>query len=552
MVSIGEYLIQQLYAHGVRHIFGVPGDYVLGFYDQLVRSNLLKMVNTCDEQGAGIAADAYARVNGLGAVCITYAVGGFKVVNSTAQAYAEKSPVIVISGAPGMKERKRDPLLHHKVRSFDAQRRIFEEITVASTLLSDPRTAAGEIDRCLTESVRHKMPAYIELPRDVACLPIASDHTGLCEVQEASDQVALQEALEEAVAMINRAQRPVIVAGVELHRFGLQRQLLDLVESTNIPIATLLLSKSVISERHPLYLGLYEGALGHDYIREYVESSDCLVMLGAFLTDVELGTTDSPSKIDLGKTINVTSEKLSIGYHNYENVRLQDFMRGLLNSKLNPREYSSIRPFTAVINHTGQSFLPVKGQKVTVARLFQQLDSFLNDEMVVIADVGDALFGGSDLVIHQGTEFLSPAYYLSLGFAIPAAVGAQMANPGLRPIVLVGDGAFQMTGIEVSTIARYRLNPIIIVINNRGYGTERPMLDGPFNDLQLWQYSRIPDLIGGNGRGFFVETEDQLSEALAAAWKFNEGYSILDIQIERDDMSPALRRLTSNMAKKVR
>jgi TPP-dependent 2-oxoacid decarboxylase len=191
------------------------------------------------------------------------------------------------------------------------------------------------------------MPAYIELPRDVACLPIASDHTGLCEIQEASDQVALQEALEEAVAMINRAQRPVIVAGVELHRFGLQRQLLDLVESTNIPIATLLLSKSVISERHPLYLGLYEGALGHDYIRECVESSDCLIMLGAFLTDVELGTTDSPSKIDLGKTINVTSEKLSIGYHNYENVRLQDFMRGLLNSKLNPREYSSIRPFTA-------------------------------------------------------------------------------------------------------------------------------------------------------------------------------------------------------------
>jgi indolepyruvate decarboxylase len=127
-----------------------------------------------------------------------------------------------------------------------------------------------------------------------------------------------------------------------------------------------------------------------------------------------------------------------------------------------------------------------------------------------------------------------------------------MANPGLRPIVLVGDGAFQMTGIEVSTIARYRLNPIIIVINNRGYGTERPMLDGPFNDLQLWQYSRIPDLIGGNSRGFFVETEDQLGEALAAAWKFNEGYSISDIQIEQDDMSPALRRLTSNMAKKVR
>jgi indolepyruvate decarboxylase len=165
--------------------------------------------------------------------------------------------------------------------------------------------------------------------------------------------------------------------------------------------------------------------------------------------------------------------------------------------------------------------------------------------------VGDALFGGSDLVIHRGTEFLSPAYYLSLGFAVPAAVGAQMANPGLRPIVLVGDGAFQMTGMEISTIARYRLNPVIIVINNRGYGTERPMLDGPFNDLQLWQYSAIPGLVGGNGRGFDVHTEDQLDEALAAAWK-HEGYSILDVQIEPGDTSPALQRLGSSLAKKVR
>ena len=139
-MSIGEYLIEQLEAHGVRHVFGVPGDYILKFFDQLCRSNL-KTINSCDEQGAGFAADAYSRVNGLGVVCVTYGVGGLKVVNTTAQAYAEKSPVVVISGAPGVRERRNDPLLHHKVRGFDTQLRVFEQITVASAVLSDPATA---------------------------------------------------------------------------------------------------------------------------------------------------------------------------------------------------------------------------------------------------------------------------------------------------------------------------------------------------------------------------------------------------------------------------
>src|SRR5512138_1698025 len=151
--TIGEYLIQRLLAHGVRHVFGIPGDYVLGFYDLLVRSKL-QLVNTCDEQGAGFAADAYARVRGLGAVCVTYCVGGLKVANTTAEAYAEKSPVVVISGAPGMEERKRNPLLHHKVREFDTQKKVFEQLTIASTVLDNPVTACGEIDRVLAAALR--------------------------------------------------------------------------------------------------------------------------------------------------------------------------------------------------------------------------------------------------------------------------------------------------------------------------------------------------------------------------------------------------------------
>src|SRR3989442_3750347 len=168
--SIGDYLIQRLDAHGVRHVFGIPGDYVLGFYEQLLHSNL-RLVNTCDEQGAGFAADAYARVRGLGAVCITYCVGGLKVANTTAEAFAEKSPVVVISGAPGMKEREKNPLLHHKVREFDTQKKVFEQLTIASTVLTDPQPAFQEIDRVLHAALRSNRPVYIELHRDILFLP---------------------------------------------------------------------------------------------------------------------------------------------------------------------------------------------------------------------------------------------------------------------------------------------------------------------------------------------------------------------------------------------
>src|SRR5215204_1321658 len=215
-LSIGEYLIQRLYAHGVRHVFGIPGDYVLSFYDLLSKSKL-RIINTCDEQGAGFAADAYARVRGLGVVCVTYCVGGLKVANTTAEAFAEKSPVVVISGAPGMKEREKNLLLHHKVREFDTQKKVFDQLTIASTVLSDPQIAFQEIDRVLHAALRFKRPVYIELPRDMVNVP-GIPHYRAPNLHEKSDAKVLRAALAEAVAMINGAKQPVILADVELHR----------------------------------------------------------------------------------------------------------------------------------------------------------------------------------------------------------------------------------------------------------------------------------------------------------------------------------------------
>jgi indolepyruvate decarboxylase len=540
--SIGEYLIQQLYAHGVRHVFGIPGDYVLAFYDMLHRSKL-RLINTCDEQGAGFAADAYARVRGLGAVCVTYCVGGLKVANTTAEAFAEKSPVVVISGAPGMKEREKNPLLHHKVREFDTQKKVFEQLTIASTVLSDPQTAFQEIDRVLHAALRYKRPVYIELPRDQVFVQ-GIPHHKTPDIHERSDPKSLRAALAEAAQMINAAQKPVILADVEVHRFGLQDQVLKLAQKTNIPVAATVMGKSVIGEQHPFYLGVYEGAMGREDVRQYVESSDCVIMLGAFMTDINLGV--YTARLDPARSIYATSEKLSIRYHTYEEVRFKDFMRGLLGLKLRRRASRQIphpKPINQFQRRNGNG-------KLSIKRLFERLNAFLTADVVVVCDVGDSLFGATDLFIRHRTEFLGPAYYASMGFAVPAAVGAQMANPKLRPLVLVGDGAFQMTGMELATVARYGLNPIVVVLNNRGYGTERHMQDGPYNDLWPWEYSRLPEVLGA-GRGFVVDTERELDKALKQAAEWTESFCILDVHLPMLDRSPALDRLAARLAKRL-
>jgi indolepyruvate decarboxylase len=289
--------------------------------------------------------------------------------------------------------------------------------------------------------------------------------------------------------------------------------------------------------------------MGHQSVREYVESSDCLILLGALMTDINFSISSTP--IEQSKSIYVTSEKLTIKYHNFENVLLQDFLTSLIEAPLEKKDFVLVGKQGNVKNNNNKYFSAARNQKITVKRLFERLNFSITNNAIVIADVGDSLFGALDLTIHGQTDFLSPAYYCSMGFAVPAAIGAQLASPALRPIVIVGDGAFQMTGMEISTISRFALNPIIIVLNNNGYGTERPMLDGPFNDILPWNYYRIPEIIG-HGKGFVIETEDQLEESLSAAETiYSKDLCVLDVHLDIHDGSPALQRLTESLGKKV-
>ncbi len=540
--TIGGYLIQRLQDYGVSDVFGIPGDFVLQFYGMLTESPI-RVVGTTREDCAGYAADGYARVHGLGAVCVTYCVGGLSLCNSIAGAYAEKSPIIVISGAPGVEERRSDPLLHHRVRDFNTQREVFEKLTVATALLDDPLTAFREIDRCFEAAVRFKRPVFLELPRDRVRTPALFPHKPSID-KPRSEREALREALEEASDAINSAKQPVIIAGVEIHRFGLQDQVIKLAEKHGIPICATLLGKSVVSEKHPLYLGVYEGAMGREDVRLFVENSDCVILLGAFMTDINLGI--FTANLDPTKCVYATSEKLRIRHHHFHDVLLHDFIRGLGKADLHPSKCSLPR-------HRDEEdgpFVLRPEAKVTVRQLFRRINEMLDETMVVVADVGDSLFASADLTIHQHTDFISPAYYTSMGFAIPAAIGAQVANRDRRPIVIVGDGAFQMTCLELSTAVKLGFNPIVLVLNNKGYTTERFLQEGPFNDIPNWDYHRLPDLLGG-GWGFEVRTEGELDQALKAALNNEDNFSLLNIHLEPNDISPALARLAKRLSKKL-
>ncbi len=538
--TIGQYVIDRLHALGVEHVFGIPGDYVLTLY-KMIEASPIALVGVTREDNAGFAADAYARLHGLGCVCATYCAGGLSMCNSIAGAYAEKSPVIVLSGSPGLSERARNPLLHHKVKGFETQLEVFEKITVASAVLDDPITAFHEIDRVLEAAVRYKRPVYLEIPRDQVLARQVAPHRPPAGLPP-SDPEALREALDEAAAMLTAAQRPMILADVEIHRFGLQDDLIALAEEAGMPIATTILGKSVISESHPLFAGVYEGAMGRTEVTECVEQADCLLMLGCFLTDINLGI--FTAKLDPSRCIDATSEDLRIRHHHYSDVRLDDFIRGLRGHKLKTAKAhvpSRPDPFAC-------PWVAEPDAAVTSCRLFARLNQMLDDQMTVIADIGDSLFGAADLAMSRRTEFISPAYYTSMGFAVPAALGAGMASPDSRALVIVGDGAFQMTGMELSTIARHRLNPIVVVLNNHGYTTERFLLDGPFNDIHEWAFHKIPEVLG-TGLGLEVHTEGQLDTALRAALANTSSFSLLNVHLDPYDRSPALERLANRLSK---
>ena len=428
------------------------------------------------------------------------------------------------------------------------QLEIFEKITVSAVRITSPTQAARQIDLTIAACLRERRPVYIEIPSDMVNQPCPVSEIVDLPPNPIIDQQALSEAVEEAVELLEQSQHPVILAGVELHRYGIATQLSNLLEQTGYPFATTLLGKSILSEMHPQFIGSYAGTLSPEYVRQRVETADCILCLGAFMSDINLG--GFTAQLPETRLINANSDKVKIKHHFYHPVSLPAFMAGLT-SKLQPKkpELLNIKPAKDSL----ASDLEVKpSQKLTNARFYRLVNRFISElaeESIVIAETGDALIATIDLVLYGDAEYIGQALYTSIGYAVPACLGAAIAAPERRPILIVGDGAFQMTCQELSTIIRHQLNPIFFLINNDGYSIERAIHEGSYNDIQPWKYHQLPQVFGDSW-SCQARTEGELQQALEKAKSNVDIVSLIEIHLDRLDCSLGVKRLGKALSEK--
>jgi indolepyruvate decarboxylase len=531
---------------GVDHLFGVPGDFVLGFFNQVLDSDL-KYIGTCNELNAAYAADGYARIRGVGAFSSTFGVGELSAINGVAGSFAERVPVVVITGSPSTNNFRTRPLLHHTLGDYQIPFKMYEKITVASTQLVSAETAPAEIDRVLSACLYHQQPVYISFPSDVVMMKC--DRPGAFQFPQPtkSDEGALKEAIGEALLMLSKAQQTVVIADAELIRFKLQSEFATLLDKTGFPYITMMLGKTVLSEHHPQFIGLYEGDRSRDSVKSVVESADCILLLGSLMTDFNTG--GFTTYLDESITISANIRSVKIKHHTYENVNLHDFIMGL-SEQLLRRDTVSSKIQSAVnscVHRNTKPYQPDTLKPLTIKRLFDRMSHFLQNESIIIAETGISLFSAAETLMPQGATFIGQAFYGSIGYTVGATLGAAVAAEDRQIILFIGDGAFQVTCQDVSTMIRYGLKPIICLINNDGYTIERVIVDRPYNDIQPWRYHKLLEVFGG-GVGFEVRTEGELEEALDKAATAND-LVFIEVHTGRFDCPEALRSAGRSMAK---
>jgi indolepyruvate decarboxylase len=545
-ITVAEYLLTRLKEIGVDHLFGVPGDFVLGFLNQVLKSDV-EYVGTCNELNAAYAADGYARIRGIGAFASTYGVGELSAINGVAGSFAERVPVVVITGSPATANFCTRPLLHHTLGDYQTPLRMYEQITIASTQLVSGETAPAEIDRVLSACLHHQKPVYISFPSDVVTMRCRRPEAFRLPTPAPGDPDALREAVKEALEMLDKARKPVVIGGVELIRFKLQDEFAGLLEKTGFPFVTMMLGKTVLSEHHPQFIGLFQGDRSRDYIRDRIDSADAILQLGDMMTDFNTG--GFTTNIDASKAICANMRAVRIKHHYYENVRLPDFILALTEKLLrrDPAALDIQRAVDGCVHRPAGPFLPDAPKPLTIKRFFDRVSRFIGDDSIVVAETGVALFSAAEMLMPEGATFIGQTFYGSIGYTVGATLGIGMAARDRRVVLFVGDGAFQVTCQDLSTMIRHRLKPVIFLINNDGYTIERVIVDRPYNDIQPWRYHKLVEVFG-EGLSLDVRTEGELEEALVRA-SAADGLVFIEIHTGRMDCPESLRSAGRSMAK---
>ena len=535
-MKLAEALIQSLHEHGAREVFGIPGDFALPFFKVLEASNVLALHTLAHEPAVGFAADAAARYrSSLGVAAVTYGAGALNMVNPIATAYAEKSPLVVISGAPGKAEGIGGLGLHHQVKRLDSQLAIMREVTCAQAVLNDAATAPSEIARVLRTALDRSRPVYIEFPRDMVDVEV--EPVAPLPAPE-TDIEAAKACARQVMRRLTTARRPALLLGVEVRRYGVERKVIDLIERLALPAATTFMARGVASESDRV-LGTYLGLAGDPSLREVVEDADALLMLGVIMSDTNFGV--SAQQIDMRGAIHAFDNAVGFAHHTYPDIRLPALLDALLEiaEPIGRDVQVTLDPLPRDLTHDDEPLVP-RDVAAAVNDLFDR-----HGTMPVASDMGDCLFTAMSM---KHGPLAAPGYYATMGTGVPFGLGFSAATSE-RTLVLVGDGAFQMTGWELGHCNRLGFKPIVLLFNNTAWGMLKVFQPGTgYNDLDDWPYAKLAENMGGLGRR--VATRRELAEALETAHGDTDHWHLIEIMLPRDEYSPTLTRFVEAQKKR--
>jgi indolepyruvate decarboxylase len=533
-------LLQGLKDHGAREIFGIPGDFVLPFFKIIEESGILPHYTLSHEPGVGFAADGAARYHcGLGVAVVTFGAGAFNLVNAIAGAYAERSPVVVIAGAPGARERTSGFVLHHQARSVDTQMAVYREITCDQAVLTDASTAHNEIARVLRNARERSLPVYIELPRDITGAPAA---TVPVLPRRPADPDALVECADEVIERLTTAKVGAIIVDVEIRRYGLEDRVTALARKLGLPVVSTFMGRGLLEKAPDVLLGTYLGAAGDPAITEMVEEADALLLLGVIFSDTNFAL--SHRRLDPRRTIIAVDRAVRVGHHVYPDLPIDDLIEALI-VRVQPDRppHRAVRPQATVYRRD----LPVDDGPIAPSDVATAINDLFDRHgvMPMTADVGDCLFAAMEIenTALAAPGLAAPGYYAGRGFGVPAGIGVAAAT-GRRPLVLVGDGAFQMTGWELGNCRRYGLDPIVVLFNNSSWEMLRAFQpESRFNDLDDWNFAAIAPSLGGYGER--VITRRELKESIERAFARRGEFALVEVMLPRGVTSETLTRFVS-------
>jgi indolepyruvate decarboxylase len=540
--TVGDYLLDRLAQLGVAHVFGVPGDYNLEFLAHIVDHPDIRWVGNANELNAGYAADGYGRLRGMSAVVTTFGVGELSAANAIAGSYAEHVPVVHIVGGPSKDAQGTRRALHHSLGDGDFEHflRMSREITCARANLM-PATATREIDRVLSEVREQKRPGYLLLSTDVARFETERPTAPLPRYTGGTSSRALS-LFTEAASQLIAGHQLTVLADFLVHRLHAVEALEALLAADVVPHATLMWGKSLVDETSPNFLGIYAGAASAEPVRRAIEEAPVLVTAGVVFTDMVSGFFSH--RIDAARTIDVGAQQSTVADEVFAPLEMLAALRALTDI-LTRRAVTS--PPVASAPCAGRPEPPAADAPLTQQVLWDRFCAALTPGNVVLADQGTAFYGMADHRLPRGVTFIGQPLWGSIGYTLPAALGAGLAHPDRRPVLLIGDGAAQLTVQELGVLSREGLSPVVVVVNNDGYTVERAIhgKTASYNDIVNWDWSQIPAAVGVAGHlTFTARTYRELDDALIAAAEHQDRMVFVEAVVPRNDIPELLAKLT--------